>query len=113
MVKNKKILNSIRRYLPVRKARSNRGKKPTISSKNQSEKWIWPTLTIGRGTLKRLMGVALGIVLKFIFENFVYTFGGKYYLQKKGAPTGNRISMCGATLTMQEWRDEFKQILIN
>ena len=59
------------------------------------------------------MGVALGIVLKFIFENFVYTFGGKYYLQKKGAPTGNRISMCGATLTMQEWRDEFKQILIN
>ena len=40
MVKNKKILKSIRRYLPVRKPRSNRGKKPTILSKNQSEKWI-------------------------------------------------------------------------
>ena len=100
MVKNKNILNSIRRYLPIRKPKSNRGKKPTISSKNQSNKWIWPNLMIGRGALNRLMGVGLGIVLKFIFENFVYTFGGRYYLQKKGAPTGNRISMCASTLTM-------------
>ena len=90
-VKNTKILNSIKRYLPIRKPRSNRGKKPTISSKKQSEKWIWPSLSIGRNTLKRLMGVALGIVVKFIFENFVYTFGGKYFLQKRGAPIGNRI----------------------
>ena len=112
MVKNIKVLNSIKRYLPVRRPRSNRGKKPTISSKNQNEKWIWPNLCIGRATLKRLMGVALGIVVKFIFENFVYTFGGRYFLQKKGAPIGNRISMCGAQITMQEWREKFIDILI-
>ena len=58
------------------------------------------------------MGVALGIVVKFIFENFVYTFGGKYFLQKRGAPIGNRISMCGAQITMQEWREKFIDILI-
>ena len=58
------------------------------------------------------MGVALGIVVKFIFENFVYTFGGKYFLQKRGAPIGNRISMCGAQLTMQEWREKFVEILV-
>ena len=110
-VKNQKILNSIKRYLPIRKQRSKRGRKPTISSKKQSEKWLWPSLEASRGTLKRLLGVGLGIVVKFIFENFVYTFGGRYYLQKKGAPIGNRVSMCGAQITMQEWRDKFVEIL--
>ena len=61
--------------------------------------------------LKRLHGIALGVAVKFILENFVYTFVGKYFLKMKGAPTGNRISMCLATLEMQEWRDTFKKIL--
>ena len=75
------------------------------------EKWIWPTLNISNRVLKRLIGIGLGLVVKFIFENFVYTFGGKYFLQLKGAPIGNRISMCAGNLTMEEWREKFIEIL--
>ena len=111
-ISNKKVLSSIRRYLPIRRAKSRRGKKPTISSKDQLEKWIWPNLAnISRQVLKRLLGVGLGLAVKFIFQNFVYTFAGRYFLQKNGAPIGNRISMCASTLVMQEWRDIFKAIL--
>ena len=111
-ISNKKILNSIRRYLPVRKQKSKRGRKPSISSKGQSDKWLWPNLNnLSRQILKRLLGIGLGVAVKFIFENFVYTFAGRYFLQKSGAPIGNRISMCASTLVMQEWRDIFKDIL--
>ena len=58
------------------------------------------------------MGVGLGIAVKFVFENFVYTFGGKYFLQLSGAPIGNRISMCAGNLTMEEWREKFIEILV-
>jgi len=110
-IKNKNVLKSIKRFLPIRKPKSNRGRKPTIASKNQVDKWIWPSLNISNIVLKRLMGVGLGLAVKFIFENFVYTFGGKYFLQCKGAPIGNRISMCAANLSMEEWREKFLEII--
>ena len=36
-VPNSKVLNSIKRFLPIRKPKSRRGKKPTIASKKQEE----------------------------------------------------------------------------
>ena len=111
MYKNKTILNSIRKYLPRRKFECRRGRKPSIASKKQGSKWVWPKQTITNGILKRLMGIGLGIAVKCLFENFVYTFGGKYFLQQKGAPIGARVTMCVSRIVMQDWRDDYEQIL--
>ena len=111
MYKNRKVIDSIRKYLPVRKYQCRRGRKPTIASKNQGSKWVWPKQVINNSILKKLMGIGLGIAVKFLFENFIYTFGGKYFLQKKGAPIGARITMCVSHIVMQDWRDEYEVIL--
>ena len=63
-LKDKRILNSIRKYLPIRKEKSRRGKKPTIASKNQGDKWYWPKWIIGTSTKKRLIGIGLGLAVK-------------------------------------------------
>ena len=57
------------------------------------------------------MGIGIGIAIKCLFENFVYTFGGKYFLQQKGAPIGARVTMCVSRIVMQDWRDEYERIL--
>ena len=69
--KNKKIMNTVRKYLPIRKFECRRGRKPSIASKKQSSKWVWPKQTITNGILKRLMGIGIGIAVKCLFENFV------------------------------------------
>ena len=109
--KNKMVLNKIRKYLPIRKQRCNRGRKPSVASKKQEDKWTWPNRLIDNKTLKTLLGIGLGMAVKFLFENFVYTFGGKYFLQKKGAPIGARITMCVSRIVMQDWRDDYEEIL--
>ena len=46
-----------------------------------------------------------------IFENFLYTFGGKAYQQSCGGPIGARVTMCAARLVMQDWGERYRQIL--
>ena len=49
--------------------------------------------------------------MRFFFENFVYTFGNKTFLQSTGGPIGARLTMCIARLVMQEWWEKFARIL--
>ena len=73
--------------------------------------WIWPeTLPTVRET-KILIGIALEIAVKLIFNNFVYTFGGESYLQSFGGPIGARITMCDSRLVMQDWHEHFVERL--
>ena len=51
------------------------------------------------------------ISVVFFFRHFTYTFGGKIYIQNSGGPIGARLTMCVARLVMQQWRDEFSQLL--
>ena len=57
--------------LRIRKLECKRGRKPSIASKKQGSKWVWPKQIITNGILKRLMGIGLGIAVKCLFENFV------------------------------------------
>ena len=42
------------------------------------------------------MGAAIEIATVFFFKNFVYTFGGKLYVQMSGGSIGTRLTMCAA-----------------
>ena len=57
------------------------------------------------------MGFAIEAAIRFFFENFVYTFGGKKYVQCSGGPIGARLTMAVARLVMQQWKDDFDEIL--
>ena len=51
------------------------------------------------------------IAARTVFENFMYTFGGKIYLQKEGGPIGNRLTMACARVVMTDWGEEYLSIL--
>ena len=51
------------------------------------------------------------IGIRVIFQNSMYEFGGKYYLQQDEGPTGNRVTMAASPLVMEDWTEEFKKIL--
>ena len=50
--------------------------------------------------------------MRIILENFMYTFGGKSYLQKLGGPIGARVTMAAARLVIQDWSEQYRMILI-
>ena len=57
------------------------------------------------------MAIMLEISVSFFFDNFIYTFGGKEYLQCSGGPIGARLTMCISRLMMQDWWEKFVEIL--
>ena len=73
--------------------------------------WEWPNLPLEPSDVKKLMGRALEISVKFFFSHFTYTFGGELYIQMFGGPIGARLTMCLARIVLQEWREEFSKII--
>ena len=60
---------------------------------------------------KRLLGAVLEIGVRAAFENSVYQFGGRYYHQQKGSPTGRRLTMAAARVIMSDWSINITKIL--
>ena len=82
-----------------------------VNGKWMKSSWIWPTLAPTEQELNELMAIMLEISVAFFFDNFVYTFGGKNYVQSSGGPIGARVTMCISRLIMQDWWEEFIEIL--
>ena len=59
------------------------------------------------------MAVMLEISVAFFFDNFVYMFGGRNYVQSSGGPIGEHITMFISRLVMQEWWEMFRKIIDN
>ena len=57
------------------------------------------------------MASALEIAVRFFFDHFTYNFGGEIYRQAHGGPIGARLTMCVARLVLQQWIDDFKDLL--
>ena len=111
---------AIKHLLPVRR-RERRGKEAGMGSTecnqrylqydDENSNWDWPNLPLREKEIRILMGRALEISIKFFFSNFAYTFGGDLLLQMFGGPIGARLTMCVARLVMQQWREEYTEIL--
>ena len=43
--------------------------------------WTWPDQEPSRQEIKELMSIILEISVRYIFENFIYTFGSQSFLQ--------------------------------
>jgi len=69
--------------------------------------WIWPEELPNEKETRILIGIALEIAVKMVFNNFIYTFGGESFLQSFGGPIGARITMCVSRLVMQDWHEQF------
>ena len=73
--------------------------------------WVWPETKPTKKDICTLMAIMLEISVSFFFDNFIYTFGGKEYLQCSGGPIGARLTMCISRLMMQDWWEKFVEIL--
>jgi len=107
-------LEKVEKYLPKRITVV--GRPPSIGTIGVESRFRWPNYDmefLPRQIKKLLMGLAMEVAVAFIFQNFVYTFGGRKYLQLHGGPIGARITMAVARLVMQNWKDEFNIILQN
>ena len=90
---------------------STEAKEREIRGNSKESNWTWPNNKAIKGEVKKLAAIALEIVIKFFFENFVYTFGGEFYKQDYGGPIGARLTMAVSRLVMQSWYEEYRKIL--
>ena len=79
--------------------------------RSESSSWIWPDQKLSYREVHKMMAIMLEIAVNIFFRSFVYTFGGKCYLQSTGGPIGARLTMCVARLVLQDWFEEFSEIL--
>ena len=101
----------IMEFLPARSRRG--GEDPTILSpqvkgnkkmrdfKEGKSLWTPKTLPSCSRLRKKIMATVTQIGVTVLFKNFIYSFGGRLYLQQKGGPIGARVTMCAATLVME------------
>mgnify|MGYP001264527310 CR=1 FL=1 len=75
------------------------------------DKWVFPDIEPTALEQKRLLGAVLEIGVRAAFENSVYQFGGRYYHQQKGSPTGRRLTMAAARVIMSDWSINITKIL--
>ena len=69
------------------------------------------SLAITEDDIKELLSIAMEIAVKFFWRNFTYTFGDSDFLQEDGGPIGARLTMCIARLILQDWSENFQEIL--
>ena len=64
----------------------------------QEEKWVFPKVECTEMEKRLLIGAVLEIAVRTVWENSCYSFGGRYYHQQQGGPTGRRITMAAARI---------------
>ena len=52
---------------------------------------------------RRIMAMVVEILVNLVMSSHVYSFGGKYYLQRDGGSIGLRLTACLAALIMKLW----------
>ena len=103
----------------VPRRRYTRGRAPGICSKqamsgdadSDGDKWIFPDIELTDHEKRVLIGACLEIGVRTSFENSVYQFAGRYYLQSSGGGTGARVTMCSARIIMADWGQKMTEIL--
>ena len=79
--------------------------------KETTTTWVYPDRTATEVEKRIMLGRMAEIGVRTIFTNFCYTFGGQTFLQMAGGPIGARVTMAAARLVMQDWSEQYRQIL--
>ena len=75
-------------------------------------RWEFPKREATEKEKINLMAACLEIGVRTCFENHVYQFGGRNYLQKSGGPIGMRVTMAAARIVMSDWARTMTDILL-
>ena len=92
--------------VPVRRYR--RGQAPGVTSAEAlhgdadkaRDKWIFPDRDFTEPEKRRLMAGVLEVAVRACWQNSVYQWGGRYYHQQKGGPTGASVTMSASRVVM-------------
>jgi hypothetical protein len=87
-----------------------------INSKTKDgilKQWVFPEVTSTAWEKRELLARMAEIGVRAIWRHFVYTFGGKLYLQKSGGPIGARVTMAVARLIMNNFGRKYRLILVD
>ena len=108
-----KVPAKIRHLVPRRAKRG--GSRPGISGAealggeptNRSGQWAFRRTEFTSEERRLLLAEAIRIGVTTAFQNHLYQFAGKTYLQRDGAPIGERLSCAVARLVMNKWDRKF------
>jgi hypothetical protein len=75
------------------------------------KQWVFPDVTPTELEKRELLARMSEIAVRAIWKHFVYTFGGKLYLQRSGGPIGARVTMAVARLVMNNMGRKYRLIL--
>ena len=108
--------HSLHRVLPVRRKRTGcrpgvTGKGPLGKERGDQEQWRFPRATLTGEEKKMIMAEVVKISTEIMFENHLYTFGGKVFRQKRGGPIGLRGTCAIARLCMCHWDRVWKRMM--
>ena len=111
-------LKPISKFLPWR--RKVKGVTPGmknrwVNSKKDEEKesqWCYPKAKPNETQKRQIVSRCTEIGTRFLFQNFMYRFGGETFIQMRGGPIGARVTMCAARLVMQSWSRQYSSILL-
>ena len=109
----------LRRVVPVRAKR--RGTKPGVRGAGvlgphkhkNDEMWKFSHFEPTKEEKKKLLAKGVEIAVKMMYNSHLYTFGGKVYKQRSGAPIGLRGSGASLRIIMNLWDSKVLDLLEN
>ena len=112
-------VEEVRRLLPRRSKEGTNVEGISMKNKEiqwmESEteiEWTFPACTPTKEERRILFGITCEIGVRVLWDNFIYSWDKKTYLQWSGRPIGARVTMAASRLVMYNWGFKYTQILI-
>ena len=87
-----------------------RGPTPHSELPEKEKQWLMKIIPTSPDIVREIVGCVIEVGIKIVFGNFVYNFGGKFFLQAGGGPIGSRITMAAAQLVVEALLEKLTQI---
>ena len=87
-----------------------KGVGPQGPGRGDTEQWVFPEgVTLTDRERKMTVATVIKIGVEKMMNTHIYTFGDKFYLQKKGGPIGLRSTCAAARVVMSAWDVKWQQ----
>ena len=101
-------VHQLHRVLPVRRGKTGvrpgvTGKGPMGEERGDQEQWRFPKVKLTEVEKRMIVGEVMKIITELMFENHLYTFGGRVFRQRRGGAIGLRGTCAIAWLVMCQW----------
>ena len=106
--------SDLRRVLPRRRGKTGTrpgvtGEDPLGRERGGQDQWIMPRVKLTDLEKRKIVATVIRIGVVTMFNTHLYTFAGKYFLQKQGGPIGLRSTCAVARITMLDWDNKWQR----